>query len=389
MREFISKALKRIPVMDEEQLRRILPRIIEEFLLLDSMMDSLNTGVILVNAENAVIKTNRAASRILGKNITEGQRIDACSGYNEICGFITEVIATQTGETQHEFVLQNDNMRRYVQVTVLPLVEDKRVSGTIIIADDITIKKHEEIQKRRLDNLTSLTNVAATVAHEIKNPLAAISIHIQLLRKKINSLNVSVDEQSIKHIDVVEEEIERLNKIIVDFLFAVRPLKFHFDPVNINTLITDLYTTFDPELSRAHISFFLTLEHDIPAIHGDERFLRQSLINIITNAVASMPDGGILNIRTKAEDGAIFIRISDTGVGIPYENLQKVFEPYFTTKSNGTGLGLPMAYKVIKEHGGDIYVRSEPEKGTEFTLLLPITHSNHKLLPQKKQAQEF
>ncbi len=383
MREFISRAVKKIPVMNEQQLRRIVPTIMEEFLLLDSMMDSLNTGVILADAAHTIIKSNRAASRILGKNINIGDHINACSGHDALCEFISEVVLRQASETSKEFMISEDNTNRYIEVRVLPLVEEKRIRGTIIMVDDITNKKNEAIQKLRLDNLASLTTAAATVAHEIKNPLAAISIHMQLLRKKITDCPLSNDAQTKKHFSVVSEEIERLNKIVVDFLFAVRPLKCTFERVDINALILDVYNTFEVELEKVHIQPTLTLEADLPSIQGDPRFLRQSLINIIKNAAAAMPSGGELSIKTKSKDGVVLILVSDTGCGIPYEHVQKIFEPYFTTKADGTGLGLPMVYKVLKEHGGDIFVRSEVNNGTEFTIILPITYISNKLLSEK------
>nr|WP_255823897.1 ATP-binding protein [Treponema putidum] len=266
------------------------------------------------------------------------------------------------------------------------MVNEKKIQGTIIMIADITEKRIEEIKTRRLESLASLTNVAAAVAHEIKNPLAAISIHLQLLKKNFTACNLSINQKAQKHIDVIEEEIERLNKIVVDFLFAVRPLKFEFVPVDINVLLKNLYDTFFDEFNDSGITISLSFSKDMPKIQGDERFLRQAFMNVLTNAKAAMPGGGFLDISTKAVNDFIVVIISDSGQGILPEDMHKIFEPYFTTKHDGTGLGLTMTYKVIKEHGGDINVYSDYGMGTSFKFSLPIERKGSQLLLSDKTS---
>ena len=270
------------------------------------------------------------------------------------------------------------------KVRLESLVNEKKIQGTIIMIADITEKRIEEIKNRRLENLASLTNVAAAVAHEIKNPLAAISIHLQLLKKNFTACNLSINQKAQKHIGVIEEEIERLNKIVVDFLFAVRPLKFEFVPVDMNILLKNLYDTFFDEFNDSGIAISLSFSKELPKIQGDERFLRQAFMNVLTNAKSAMPNGGFLDISTKAVNDFIIVTISDSGQGILPEDMHKIFEPYFTTKHDGTGLGLTMTYKVIKEHGGDINVYSDYGMGTSFKFSLPIERKGAMLLLSDK-----
>lgn len=379
----MSRALRKLQRMNDSQLRSFIQLIADDYALFDAMMDSLANGVIILDSNHVIVKTNRAASRILGIPLSENPERPLWLSISDtkLADFIHTVIQNEEVRTAEEFVIVTDEGNQYIELSVLPLVKEKKVRGTIITVEDITLRKRAEINNRRLENLASLTNLAAAVAHEIKNPLAAISIHVQLLRKNFKACNVDIDKKAQKHLDVVEEEIERLNKIVVDFLFAVRPLRCEFAPLKLNTLIRSLFTTFQEEFSAAGISIILQLDEELPVIQADERFLRQALMNILTNAKAAMmPAGGELSIITCFDEGNVYITIADTGKGIPPDVLHKIFEPYFTTKPDGSGLGLTMTYKVIKEHGGDIQVHSESGKGTRFTLMLPVIHTEKPLL---------
>ena len=385
MREFMRKAIKKTETMNESQLKNFVKLIADEYALLDSTMDSLQGGVIVVNKNNKIIRSNRTAARILESHLSDSQEKNVWEYVNEIPvrNFIAAAIQNESGRISKEFNLCTDDKTKYIEVVVLPLVKEKKIKGTVITIYDITEKRKEEIKTRRLESLASLTNVAAAVAHEIKNPLAAISIHLQLL-KKITVNNAPAEEKTKKHIFVIEEEIERLNKIVVDFLFAVRPLKFEFAPVDVNSVLKNLCETFFDEFDGKGITMSLNLAENLPKIQGDERFLRQVFMNILTNAGAAMPSGGFLDIATNAKTDFITVTVSDSGQGILPENLNKIFEPYFTTKHDGTGLGLTIAYKIIKEHGGDISVYSDFGMGTSFRFMLPIVRRGFNLLLSDK-----
>ena len=384
MREFMRKAIKKSETMNESQLKNFVKLIADEYALLDSTMDSLQGGVIVVNKNNKIIRSNRTAARILESHLSDSQEKNVWEYVNEIPvrNFIAAAIQNESGRISKEFNLCTDDKTKYIEVVVLPLVKEKKIKGTVITIYDITEKRKEEIKTRRLESLASLTNVAAAVAHEIKNPLAAISIHLQLL-KKMPAEKTSC-EKAKKHIFVIEEEIERLNKIVVDFLFAVRPLKFEFAPVDVNAILKNLCETFFDEFDGKGITMSLNLAENLPKIQGDERFLRQVFMNILTNAGAAMPSGGFLDIATNAKTDFITVTVSDSGQGILPENLNKIFEPYFTTKHDGTGLGLTIAYKIIKEHGGDISVYSDFGMGTSLRFMLPIVRRGFNLLLSDK-----
>lgn len=390
MREFIRRALQKTSRMNADQMQSLLSLITEEYELLDAVLDSFNTGVIVCDYFHIMVQSNKAAGRILPLEFHDIQDkpVWGCIHDAEIARFVHETIENEETVTAREFILDELSGTRFLSISVLPLVRSKSVRGTIITIEDISGKKNEEMRNRRLESLASLTNLAATVAHEIKNPLGSISIYVQLVRKALSQHGYEQKPQVEKYLDIVEEEIERLNKIVVDFLFAVRPIKFEFMPLDINVMIRSLSDFFSEELNRAGIAFTLDLADALPLIQGDERFLRQMLINLIKNAMGAMMSGGIIHIKTSLSEDFIVMTVEDTGSGIPEEMIHKIFEPYFTTKVDGTGLGLTMAYKVVKEHGGDIRVQSEQGQGTCFTIKLPVMRKAQRMIEYEEYGDK-
>jgi hypothetical protein len=183
-----------------------------------------------------------------------------------------------------------------------------------------------------------------------------------------------------KYLGVVNEEIDRLNHTVVDFLFAVRPMDMDQREGNINALLMELTNFVGIELERSHIDTVLELADNLPLIKFDERYMKQVLLNLIKNAMAAMSDGGVLTIKTQVSDTDLFISVYDTGDGIAEENLSKIFEPYFTTKPSGSGLGLTLVYKIIREHQGEVSVKSKQGEGTCFIISLPIPQKERRLI---------
>jgi signal transduction histidine kinase len=295
----------------------------------------------------------------------------------KIAGFLETTLQSGDRVEEREFNVEAKGIQRLLSISVLPLVRDHRVTGSLIYTEDITERRGREARLRRAENLASLTTLAAGVAHEIKNPLGSISIHIQLMQKALAAQRMdSLD----KYIGVVNEEIDRLNQIVVDFLFAVRPMDMDLREGDMNTLIGELVEFVRFELSDASIVCDLELEEGLPLLNFDERYVKQALLNLVKNAAAAMPEGGKLTIKTGRMDNEVFITVRDTGMGIPEENLSKIFEPYFTTKPTGSGLGLTLVFKIIREHRGEISVQSKEGEGTCFTISLPVPQKERRLI---------
>jgi signal transduction histidine kinase len=256
-------------------------------------------------------------------------------------------------------------------------VRNHRITGSLIYIEDITEKRSRESRLRQAENLASLTTLAAGVAHEIKNPHGSISIHLQLMRK---ALAKNQDTSLNRYLSVLNEEVERLNHTVVDFLFAVRPVSLELREGSVNRLVAELIDFVRPELEQSKIRCVLNLDDAVPPFLMDERYMKQALLNLIKNAQAAMEGGGSLTVKSELAENEIRLSIRDTGVGISGKNLSKIFDPYFTTKETGTGLGLTLAFKIVREHRGEINVQSREGEGSCFTISLPLTQKERRLI---------
>jgi signal transduction histidine kinase len=213
-----------------------------------------------------------------------------------------------------------------------------------------------------------------------------MGIHLQLIRKKIARKDCIEAKDIEQHLGVINEEVDRLNRIVVDFLFAVKPMDTVLEDGDVNHVIEELLQFVHPELDQAGVMIDSQLSPLLPLLRIDARYIKQALLNLIKNAVAAMPGGGTLRIESSRSGDEVLVRISDTGTGIPDEIMDKIFEPYFTTKAFGTGLGLTIVFKIVKEHFGDISVTSRVDEGTTVTLALPVPQKEKILIDYKGDA---
>ena len=388
MRKFVRRALNKLPYLAPDHIRRFVSNIALEHDRLEVVLDSMSDGVVVADPDHRLIMHNKAVDRLLPMihvDVHE-QPIWFAIDDAEISAFVRATLLNEETIYDRHFTL-NTQPARILSCSIIPLVREGYVEGNILRVEDITEKRTREARLRRAENLASLTTLAATVAHEIKNPLGSIGIHVQLIRRILETQSDDWKPQLDTHIDVVLEEIERLNAIVVDFLFAVRPVDIDPELRDINEVARELINFVRYELSTNAIELSETLGSDLPLVSIDEKYLKQALLNIVKNAIEAMPDGGRLEIGTVAEKEAVIISIADTGIGMSSEVVERIFEPYYTTKTSGSGIGLTMVYKIVKEHGGEIRVQSEPNRGACFVITLPIPQSEQRLLAWNREIE--
>lgn len=383
---FIRRLSGKLSKLSPDQVKKILDGLIDENETLDAVLESLDTGLIVSSTDWQLAFVNKAALRYIPLKVHFfSEKIWNLIEDADISLFLKKQSLCQKKCISGDFTLHYGSEHfRFVQISVLPLVRLKKISGYIIQIDDVSEKRRQEMLIRRMENLASLTNVAASVAHEIKNPLGAISIHIQLMQKalkKARSQNTLPEkEYAEKYLDTINEEIDRLNQIIVDFLFAVRPITANLLLVNPNEILYPFFSFIKAELEEKNITLKTSLAENPPLLKLDTKLFKQILMNLTQNAIAAMKNGGILTFHSEITTEYFIFTIEDTGEGMDTQTVSRIFEPYFTTKAQGTGLGLTMVYKIIKEFAADISVKSVQKQGTVFTITLPIPQSTQQLL---------
>ena len=384
MKGFVRRALEKIPKLDSDQIRQILEDVATENERLRVVLDSMNDGVAVSDTDHTVTVTNRAFERLVplaaGKFAGVKKIWDAIAD-EDIRDFVRRTIEDEDSVAGREFALETDGAAtRILNLSVFPLVHDGRIQGSVVQVSDVSESRGREARLRRAESLASLTTLAAGIAHEIKNPLGSIGIHTQLVQRALLPFQNEGVEEMRENLAIIDEEIQRLNKIVVDFLFAVRPMDTQPVDCDLNEIISELFRFVQYELEEGGVELQMNLDPELPILRIDEKYFKQALMNIVKKAITAMPDGGILRVSTRRRGDDAILRITDNGVGMNEEVLSKIFEPYFTTRDFGSGIGLTMVYKVVKEHMGDISVHSRPGTGTTFTITLPVPQREKHLL---------
>ena len=388
---FVEKASEKIGKLSGEQLGRILSSINEENELFEALIQSVPCGLVILDESWRVQKFNKAAKRLLPFSIRRSKEGPFWKAVEtkDVATFVSRCAEQKRVNASEEFtVFSSDDKARFVTVSTLPFVRGGEMAGSIIFIEDVSAQRQQEILLRRMESLNSLTALAASVAHEIKNPLGAISIHVQLLQKalaKAREEGQLPDEQfAEKRLAVINEEIERLNRIVMDFLFAVRPLKAELVLANPDPIIERTLEFFKPDLEGEGIGLSTALCQSDVRLLLDEKLLREALLNLLQNAKAAVlsvrSEGGKVAVKSLLAGETYVLTVADNGCGMSEKECAKVFEPYYTTKASGTGLGLTTVYKIVKEFQGDITVSSEAGRGTVFTIQLPVPQRTTHLL---------
>ena len=348
---------------------------------LQAAVENLEDAVALVNPAGDVLFANAAMQREVGvqaagKPFAGGLAAD--HPYRRLVAATLESRRSQGPEQAHvpaEGASAADEAQAVDRLLITHAIAgaDGALVGVLLIARNLTSFARMQSTLAYSRKLVSLGRLTAGIAHEVKNPLNAMMIHLELLRMKIRAADATNGgTAALDHVSVIESEVRRLDEVVQGFLKFTRPDELRLQPVPVAALVSDILPVIQPEADRRKIAVETACPESVHAVNGDEAMLRQVLLNLAINACQAMPDGGTLRIAcADAPRGRVEIRVSDTGVGISQEHLGKIFDLYFTTKEDGTGLGLSMVYRIVQMHDGEIDVESTLGRGTTFTVLLP------------------
>ncbi len=340
----------------------------------DNVLASMTNGLLTVNLEQQVVTVNEMAERILGKKRGEIQGIhleEAFGHYPSFCEVMAETFSREKGIFRSETELKKDGASLWLTISTSLLTDGagKRI-GTLAVFQDITEIKALEERLRQADRLAALGTVSAGLAHEIKNPLSAIKTFVQLLPKKFQSTTF-MEKFNV----TVPREIDRINQLVEDLLELTRSRKRPWTQFNVNPLILQVIELHGEEMKRKEISFDNHLDPALPLMEGDPDSLYRAFSNIVINSIQAMPNGGRLAVTSAMGSARCTIKIvfSDTGMGMDEKTTKNLFNPFFTTKDKGVGLGMALTHKIIEDHRGMIDVTSEQGEGSTFILSLPVT----------------
>jgi len=353
----------------------------------DNILASLTNGIVTVDLDGRVVTLNPAAELMTG--FFAGEAVgryctEVFEHTPELGEILMETIATRTATPGVSVQLRRRNGRMLpVEISAAPLRggEGKEL-GVIAAMRDITVVRELESRLRRSDRLAALGSLAAGLAHEIKNPLTSLLTFSRHLPRRFD------DEQfRTKFQSVVPRELERINGIVERLLELARPSRLNFAAVRLPALLERTVELYAQEMETRGVSVERDYARDLPVVWGDAEALYQALVNLARNALDAMPMGGRLTLRATWSDDDHMVRpgrrppvsarrvrveIEDTGAGIPASDADRVFNPFFTTKDSGTGLGLALTHKIVEDHGGTIDFRPGALGGTVFRLVLPL-----------------
>jgi len=340
----------------------------------ERIVESIRSGVITTDLQGRIYTFNAAAEEITGYRVSEVRGHDASMFFGDMSRQITDSMnAAATGKVSPRFqadCLTPNGLALRLGFTIAPLfAESGETSGMVITFQDLTDVRALEETSRRQDRMAAVGRMAASIAHEIRNPLAAMRGSIQMLRSEMDG-----NTEQAQLMEIILRESDRLNKIVADYLNYARPRPAELKNVDIKALIADTFKLLrnSDEIIDGHV-----LEEDLPdrpaIVSGDPEQLKQVCWNIARNALKAMPEGGTFRVSLQqADDNRLRISFTDNGCGMTPEQVEHLFEP-FTSTTGGTGLGLSIVYQIIRDHSGTINVRSREGQGTTIAIELPVT----------------
>ena len=389
---FLAKLIGRLGKIGPEDVQNYLLRLAQEKGFLETVFNAIQEGIIVTDSSGKITYMNDAACELFGLDAEDsiGKKLD-----ERVRGLDWHSLTRSGGPVTRDLEIFYPS-NRFINFYIVPLMIEHRAEdvqadgaghqvGYAIILRDITESRRTAEKTIESERLNALTLLAAGVAHEIGNPLNSLNIHLQLMERAARKLKGQERDELGQSIKVARDEIGRLDSIVTQFLRAIRPSKPQLQPANINAIVEETLHFFGPEIEARDIVVESEPRSDLPLVQIDRDQMKQAFYNIIKNSFEAMKRRGILRIRTDMDDSHVRVSFTDNGGGMSAEALSRVFEPYYTTKSSGSGLGLLIVRRIVREHGGELAIESAEGKGLTLTIRLPFKDQRVRMLEAGKR----
>lgn len=385
----LNRILGRLDNLDTTNLTILVQRLARERELLEKVFNSIQDGILVLDHDGTIQYANRPSLELVGLDESDvGYTVltDKWPDLNRWIDFHSIDNPKDPDSAISREIEMTYPQRRVLRLYLMPMYLSTVKSGInyLIVLTDITEEKETTEETIESEKIASIMLLAAGVAHEIGNPLNSLNIHLQLIERKLEQLGDSKETQRIsKSIRVCTEEVNRLDGILNHFLGAIRNTPPDFQDVDLLMIIEEVVRLLEEALETNRIEINVEVDSPLPIILADVNQLKQVIYNILKNAMEAMPRGGVIKIKPRSDDEFVYIMIADTGKGIDQEDLSKIFQPYFSTKDNGHGLGMMVVNRIMRAHGAKIGIDSKKDKGTVVSLQFPQKHRRVRLLREQ------
>lgn len=355
-------------------------RLSRELSRMETVFNAIRSAIVVCDCAGEIIFANSYAGDLLGIGAAD------VSIFKLLPGMDAAVSDAARGSyALREFEISYPE-RKMLSAQIIPF--DFGDGGTFaLILNDVTREKLSTEERIESEKLSSLLNLASGVAHEIGNPLNSINIHLQLAMRRLKKLAEKLPGDGLvegvrESVEICSSEVSRLDSIIENFLKALRPMRPDMADCDPIKPLAETLKTLDAELENLGVSVAVNVDAPLPTVYADANLLKQLYFNILHNAMEAMDAGGDITVRALADDYFVKISFADTGCGIDEDGMSKLFQPYYTTKTDGHGLGMTIIQAIVRAHGGKIDVESGPDRGTTVTVSFPRAHRRIRTLRQ-------